>query len=278
MKKGLIALLMLTIGLATFPLRADVLVLVHGYLGGARSWDESGVTAVLQQHDWQRAGTYMAGPAGVHLMSTPDVLAERKFYAVDFPSEAPVLVQVHLLREVLSAINTTHAGEAITLVGHSAGGVVARAALVRGGFENVRALITIASPHLGTSRAEQALEVTDIPFPFSVMADFIGGDSYDTLLRSRSLYVDLVRPRPGTLLYWLNGLAHPDVEYFSIVRGQTPAGWTDNVVPAYSQDMNNIPALQGRSSRIVIPAAHGLGPVDGSVIVNLLAELEYVRP
>jgi len=273
MKKGLIALLMLAAGLATFPLRADVLVLVHGYLGGARSWDESGITAVLQQHDWQRAGTYVAGPAGVQLVAAPDVLADRKFYAVDFPSEAPVLVQAYLLREVLSAINAAHTGEPVILVGHSAGGVVARTALVRGGSENVKALITIASPHLGTSRAEQALDATDVPFPLSVITDFLGGDSYATLMRSRSLYVDLVRPRPGTLLYWINGQAHPDIEYFSIVRGQPPAGWGDNIVPAYSQDMNNVPALRGRSSRIVIPAAHGLKPVDGSVIVNLLADM-----
>ncbi len=273
MKKGLITLLMLATALATFPLRADVLVLVHGYLSGARSWDESGVTTVLQQHDWQRAGTYVAGPAGIQLMPVPGVQAERTFYTVDFPSEAPVLVQVHLLREVLSAINTNHPDESVILAGHSAGGVVARTALVRGGAKNVKALITIASPHLGTSRAEQALDATDIPFPLSIMTDFFGGDTYNTLMRSRSLYVDLVRPRPGTLLYWLNGQAHPDIEYFSIVRGQPQAGWGDNVVPAYSQDMNNVPALQGRSARIVIPMAHGLEPVDGSVIVNLLANL-----
>ena len=35
MKKGLITLLMLAAVLATFPLRADVLVLVHGYLSGS---------------------------------------------------------------------------------------------------------------------------------------------------------------------------------------------------------------------------------------------------
>ena len=274
MKKGLITLLLLATMLATFPLRADVLVLVHGYLSGAQSWDESGITTVLQQNNWQRAGTYVAGPAGIQLLPVPGVGAEDIFYSVDFPSEAPVLVQVHLLREVLSAINTNHAGESIILVGHSAGGVVARTALVRGGAENVKALITIASPHLGTSLAEYALDATDIPFPFSIMTDFFGGDGYHTAMRSRSLYVDLVRPQPGTLLYWLNAQAHPDIEYFSIVRGDTQAGWGDNVVPAYSQDMNNVPALQGRSARIVIPmGAHGLEPVDGSVIVNLLADL-----
>ena len=65
MKKGLMTFLLLVTGLFALSARADVLVLIHGYLGGAYSWDESGVTAVLQQHDWQRAGIYVAGPAGV---------------------------------------------------------------------------------------------------------------------------------------------------------------------------------------------------------------------
>jgi len=37
--------------------------------------------------------------------------------------------------------------------------------------------------------------------------------------------------------------------------------------------MNNVPALRGRSSLVNIPAHHGLEPVDGSVIVNLLSDL-----
>jgi hypothetical protein len=106
-----------------------------------------------------------------------------------------------------------------------------------------------------------------------MVTDFFAGETYDTAMRSRSLYVDLVRPQPGTLLYWLNAQAHPDIEYFSIVRGSSEAGWGDYVVPAYSQDMNNVPALRGRSSMINVPVSHGLEPVDGSVIVNLLSDL-----
>ena len=117
----------------------------------------------------------------------------------------------------------------------------------------MKALITIASPHLGTSRAEQALDATDIPFPISMVTDFFGGDAYHTAMRSRSLYVDLVRPQPGTLLYWLNAQAHPDIKYFSIVRGPSQAGWGDYIVPTYSQDMNNVLALQGRSSLVNVP-------------------------
>jgi triacylglycerol lipase len=274
MKKGLIGFLFLVASLSSLTVRADVLVLVHGYLGGAYSWDESGITTVLQQHGWQRAGVYTAGPAGIQLTPAPGIQTRRKFYAVDFPSEAPVLVQVYLLREVLDSVSRAHNNEPVVLVGHSAGGVIARTALVRGDAPNVKALITIASPHLGTSRAEQALDATDIPFPLSVITDFFAGETYHTAMRSRSLYVDLVRPQPGTLLYWLNGQPHPDIDYFSIVRGTDQAGQGDYIVPAYSQDMNNVPAIQRRSSLITVPGHHGLAAVDGSVIVNLLSDLE----
>lgn len=273
MKKQLITLLVLVTSLFSLTIRADVLVLVHGYLGGAQSWDWSGITTVLQQHGWQRAGVYVSGPAGVQLIPAAGMQAERKFYAVDLPSEAPILVQVYQLRAMLDAISRTHGDEPVILVGHSAGGVVARTALVLGEARNVKALITIASPHLGTVRAEQALDATDIPFPISMVTDFFAGESYDIAMRSRSLYVDLVRPRPGTLLYWLNGQPHPDIKYFSIVRGQSDVGPGDYIVPTYSQDMNNIPALRGRSSVVNIPVTHGLEPVDGSVIVNLLSDL-----
>ncbi len=48
----------------------------------------------------------------------------------------------------------------------------------------------------------------------------------------------------------------------------------DYVVPGYSQDMNNVPALRGKSSRIAIGTQHELEMLDGSVIVNLLANMK----
>ena len=168
MRKGWIAVLIMVTGLSSMAARADVLVLVHGYLSGAQSWDASGVTGVLQQHDWQRAGIYVAGPAGIQQLPAAGIQTANKFYAV----------QVYQLNEILNSISQTHKDESVILVGHSAGGVVARATVVRGHHDNVKALITIASPHLGTSRAEQALDATDIPFPISMITDFFAGETY----------------------------------------------------------------------------------------------------
>jgi triacylglycerol lipase len=274
MKQGILACLIITAVVFASAPRADVLVLIHGYLSGAQSWDASGITTVLERAGWHRAGLFAAGPSGIQLIPSPGRPGLHKVYVLDLPSEAPVLVQAYQLRQILQMINVSCPGESIVLVGHSAGGVVARVALVRGGAKDVKALITIASPHLGTYRAEQALDATDVPFPFSMVTDFFGGETYHTARRSRDLFVDLVRPRPGSLLFWLNSQKHPDLQYFSIVRGETTILSGDYIVPGYSQDMNNVPALNGKSTRIAVGTGHGLEMVDGSVIVNLLSGLK----
>jgi pimeloyl-ACP methyl ester carboxylesterase len=272
MKQTVIGLIAIFAGLSMSVARADVLVLVHGYLGSAQSWDTSGITVELERNGWQRAGLYFAGPAGMRLIPAPGNTGDQKYYTVELPSTAPVLIQAFHLRQILHSITALHGNEPISIAGHSAGGVVARVALVRGDMDNIKSLITIASPHLGTGRAEQALDATDIPFPLSMVTDFFGGSAYDTVMRSRSLFVDLVRQRPGTLLYWLNNQPHPDIEYFSVVRGQPAIISGDYVVPGYSQDMNNVPALQGRSFLIRVNSSnHGLNVLDGSVIASVLA-------
>ena len=122
MKKGLIAIMILAAGLFGQAVRADVLVLVHGYLSGPQSWDTSGVTAVLQRQGWRHAGVYVAGPSGVYLMPVPVRTSGNTYYTVDLPSEAPVVVQAFQLREMLAAINRSHGSEPVYIAGHSAGG------------------------------------------------------------------------------------------------------------------------------------------------------------
>ncbi|NNG12185.1 MAG: hypothetical protein HKM88_02940, partial [Halobacteria archaeon] len=63
------------------------------------------------------------------------------------------------------------------------------------------------------------------------------------------------------------------IRYFSIVRGKDAVMSGDYVVSGYSQDMNNVPVLHGKSARILIPRQHGLDVLDGNVIASLLGDL-----
>jgi pimeloyl-ACP methyl ester carboxylesterase len=264
MKRLLITLLFLV---SITTVRADVAVLVHGYLGSASSWDYSGITQALQYNGWQRAGVATAGGIVAAPASEGD-----SFYTVELPSMAPLAVQTELLARMIGVIEQRHSDEPLILVGHSAGGVVARMLLVQGRVKQPKALITIATPHLGTLRAVEALDETDDPFPFSVIKDFFSGELYDVVRDSWAVLLDLVPERPGSLLYWLNRQPHPAIRYVSIVR-TGPVGVGDELVPAFSQDMNNIQALKGRSETRLFPASHSLQPGDGSVLAELMATL-----
>lgn len=257
--------------LGSASLQAEVAVLVHGYLGSAASWEASGVNAVLLENGWKRAGILRTDPYGVALIPVVGDQGDNSLYQVELPSLAPMMVQADQLQAMLRQVAELHPDEPITLVAHSAGGVVARIALVRGGVPHAKALITIASPHLGTGRAVQALESTDVPYPFCLVQNFFTGGKTRLLRESRGALIDLVPAQPGSLLFWLNSQTHPDIAYYSIVR-PGPVGLGDELVPAFSQDMNRIPALQGRSRLTVVNSDHSLNVQDGAVLAKLLKE------
>jgi pimeloyl-ACP methyl ester carboxylesterase len=261
-------MLLLLLGLQSLPASPDVLILVHGYLGSAGSWEVSGVNTILEQHGWQRGG--IATPAG--LVPAAGGQSANKVYTVELPSMAPIGLQAVLLGREVNAITALHPTEPVVLVGHSAGGVVARLLLVQHGAPKAKALITIASPHLGTARAIEALEATDDPFPISMIKDFFGGGLYDVVRDSWGVLVDLTPARPGNLLYWLNAQPHPDITYISILR-PGPVGLGDELVPAFSQDMNNVYTLAGKSSTYTLPVSHQLQPADGLKLVEVLQKL-----
>lgn len=272
-------LFFLFISLSSLAARADVLVLVHGYLGSADSWEISGINSLLDANGWKRGGLITSAPATVSpVFVGPGQGAANKVYTVDLPAEAPIAIQTDHFLGMLATIQAMHPDENLIIVGHSAGGIVARTALVTASIPNVRALITIASPHVGTTRANQAIDVTDESGPFGMVKSFFGGDGYDLLRRSRGLLFDLAHPYPGSLLYWLNAQAHPDIEYVSVIR-LDPAGYPgDELVPGYSQDMNNIPGIQGNSSIILTPAGHTLVADDAVVLLQVLNELDQAEP
>jgi pimeloyl-ACP methyl ester carboxylesterase len=256
---------------------ADVLVLVHGYLGSAQSWAESGVLDRLQRRGYRPVGIYGYGPQGVLYQALGEPSADRPVYAVNLPSQAPVVVQADWLASYLRKIQQRHPDEPINLAAHSAGGVVARMTLVRHGALDVAHLITIASPHLGTGRAVQALEATDDSGMFGFVKRWLvrqatGDALYGTLRFSRGLLLDLTPPVPGNMLFWLNGQPHPDIAYTAIMRVGTIYMPGDHVVPPVSQDLNRVPALAGRARTYSMAQGHLLSPQDGDLIGNLLAK------
>ncbi len=256
--------------LLSFSANADVMLLIHGYLGDADSWEKSGINDQLHQHGWQRAGMFRGSPQGPKLYTIEHQNTENRVYVATLPSEMPVITQTDILKTIIDIIRQTHENENIILVGHSAGGVVARMALIRHQLKNITALITIATPHIGTGRADQALDITANHGPFNMVKSFLGGGDYKALKNSRSLLVDLRHPQQGNLLYWLNSQPHPDIHYASIIRLNNNGQTGDYYVPGFSQNMNNVPALQGRSSTFTTPTSHFLARQDANTILSII--------
>ncbi len=256
--------------------QADVLVLVHGYMADARSWEASGVIATLAARGWQPAGVLTLAPNGTSSPVVPSSAAN-KIYGVNLPAAAPLPVQARVLARLLDALRQRYPHERLVLAGHSAGGVVARMLVTGQNPYAVDTLVTIASPHLGTVRAAEGLELVDFnpffcPGPgIDFMKHALGGEEYDYLEHSRGTLIDLLPETSGNLLAWLNRQAYPDIHYDAIVH-TLPYTAGDDIVPAYSQDMNNVPALRGRVRTLYIPAAHSLNPQDGVLLAALLAQ------
>lgn len=275
---GKIPLLFAVLALLTVhPVRADVVVLVHGYASDALTWEHSGVNDALQAHGWTRAGVMTPGfDTGMVPIDGPSP-SLNKSYSVNLPAHAPLLVQSDYMRAVLYRVRQIHPDEKLILVGHSAGGVVARLMVLGNNPYRVDELITIATPNLGTVRAAQGLDVVDskpffCPGPgIDMLKSVFGGSDYNYLRDSRAVLVDLLPAESGNVLAWLNQQPHPDITYYSVIR-QSPFAGGDEVVPAYSQDMNNVPALRGRAKVLFTRAGHALNPQDGTLLAGILAQ------
>ena len=253
--------------------RADVLILVHGYQGSVFSWENSGVSPVLQQFGWKRAGILVGAPQGLVPLPSKWQDAENKVINLQLNSEAPLSGQANVFTTALRWVNDRYPSEKIIIAGHSLGGVVARLSMVRSGAPNVKALITIASPHLGTVLAYRGLDEIDDPFPINKIKEFFAGNDYDMLLRSRGLLHDIVPAVPGKLLHWLNTRQHPPIKYYSIVRSSVNGVLGDPIVPGFSQDMGNVQAIGKNSTRTIQGFSHNLSVLDGYALVNILEQL-----
>lgn len=269
-----LGLFLLILSLPYNAVRADVLVLVHGWAADADTWVQTGVLPVLESRGWRNAGVVSSSPAGVQYFPAGyPAQAANRVYRVQLPAAAPLLVQASHLTSQLAFIQAQHPSEAMTVAGHSAGGVVARLVVIRPDYVRIKSLITIASPNLGTPRAFDGLDIVEskpffCPGPgIDFLKTMLGGSSYQYLKDSRGTMSDLVPATPGSLLGWLNQQPHPDIEYHAVIHGGD-----DVLVPALSQDLNQVPAVRGRAHRYVTPSAHGLNPADGALLAGILAQ------
>lgn len=251
---------------------AEVAVLLHGLLNNSSSWERSGAVDALEQMGWERAGrAQVGGPTGVLISRPPEKSrGNRILYLADVPTLIPLEQQSELLEQILTTLSRNHPGEAIYLIGHSAGGVVSRMAVIRNNVPELQALITIAAPHLGSPYANLAYDLATLPYPFRLVPKLMAHEKYKVLRKSRPMIKGLTLARPGTLLHWLNRQPHPEIGYYSVIRRQPPSKSRDALVPFWSQDMNNIAALEGQSTTIPVLAPHRITAGDGYLLGSLL--------
>ena len=264
--------------LLSAPARAEVLVLIHGYMSSPDTWEKTRINDVLVQEGWRRGGILIPA-ARRHIpdrrQQQNNTGAEDIFYMVELPWQYPLQSQADALEIAMQRILEMRPNEDISLAGHSAGAVVARLWLVQHPRPEIKRLISIAAPNLGTDRAEDALTLTQPVFgPFDSMRNLLGGKRYNTVRRSRPLVRDLTPPsrRNPTILYRLNRQPHPDIAYYSIVREDRRGQDSDWLISAESQDLNNVEALRGRSTSYIMPRDHDLSIEDGFMLTRILAE------
>ena len=244
--------------LVSLPVTAgQLMVLVHGYASNAATWDMSGVTRVLAANGWRHVS--MPGEN------------QKRYYAVSLPAHVPLLLQSLLLQHQVAMLRAQFPEDRLTLVGHSAGGVVARLAILSGNPLRVSRLVTIASPNMGTPRALQGIDIVeDAPFfcpgpGWRAVKSYFGGDTYRYLEDSRGALRDMLPTDFRNLTGWANLQPHPDIEYHAVVRQ-----YGDVMVPAYSQDLNNVPMLRGKARVWLTHWGHYLDMRDAEVILEIV--------
>jgi len=258
----------------SYPTQAEVLVLVHGWAADANTWVRSGVQAGLVQHGWQDGGVLVSTPRGINSQLLHPRKARRILIRAQLPAEAPMMIQANHLMAQLKFIKTKYPHQKIILVAHSAGGIVSRLVLVNPAAPKVNMLITIATPNLGTHRAMDALEIADgkpffCPGPgIDFLKTVVGGSQYQYLKNSRAALVDLMPAGYSRLLGWLNQQVHPDIKYHSVIKQES--GQAEAVVPAFSQDLNQVVSLKGKVHVHLVFSEHGLNPGDAILINKIL--------
>jgi triacylglycerol lipase len=178
---------------------ADIAVFVHGYHGAGNTWRHHGIIPLLETKGWKDAGHYVPFGGHVPIPGLYPSSTDKQMITVNLPSEAPIDIQAAYLDNFLAYLAVKFPDKMIHLIGHSAGGIVARLTIVKNPKLPVIQLITIASPHLGTPIAEFADFISDSPA--SIFAPFV---RLDQINRAERLYEQLSREKENFFLFYLN--------------------------------------------------------------------------
>lgn len=261
----------LTLLLTTFSLsaKADTVLLLHGYLANGNEWHRAGIVEKLENNGWIHAGKLQIKNNIVNGVKISQSNT-RRTYTSSLASQESILNQTKQLEKYIEFIRRQHIDEQIILVGHSAGGIVARLFMVENPNTDLIALITIASPHLGTEKANLAQSVSE---NYLSWLEPIPGAK--DIYHSQDLFFDLMPNRSDNLIAWLNYQEHPNAQYFSVVRQETDTRVTerDYIVPSWSQDMNEVYALRGRSKTYTTKSLHSLNYKDAEILQYILIDL-----
>lgn len=130
----------------------------------------------------------------------------------------------------------------------------------------VEALVTIASPHVGTPMAQ----LTRMLLANADILNLASQLGFGHLKDADHLFADLREERPGTYLYWLNHQPHPPIRYAAIVRSGKQPESLDFIVPEYSQDMNRVYAIKNRAERWNSADGHLLSANDGHLLAAIM--------
>ena len=261
--KRILRQLLLSILFLSTNVYAEIVVLVHGFDSNSQTWFKHGIAQQLQFNGWQNAGILTGfQPGGVHFHK-PVKLTDNYFVLVDLPSKAPIHVQANYLNNFLNYLSNESPTQLITIVAHSAGGIVARFVLVNNLSLPIKRLITIASPHMGSAMAEIGELVAKSPM--SIFTPITGTD----IGNAEDLLAQLKREDKGHFLFSLNRQFHPNIEYISIVRSD--GSWFDGdyYVSPYSQNMNFVKGIF-QSQVIMSPGKHWLNFEDGLLLIQIL--------
>ncbi len=249
--------------------QAETMVLIHGYLSDSKSWRKDNLRQPLFKSGWVDGGNYSSSKQGVLTPSTQSLKHKGSvFYTVDLPYDAAIEHQAMVLGAYLHHLYSQRK-EPLILVGHSVGGIVARAYVTMKNTQPVNILISIATPHLGTPVAK--LSKIAAKTPLNIASRIVGAKN---LKQSLPLFFDIREEsqEKAGYLYWLNHHQHPAIRYFSIVRDNKSLRTFDFVVPPFSQDMNNIWALKGQSTVVISKGNHFLNKRDMKIIADIVED------